>query len=34
MWKKGFAIWGKMLTVTGGTIRLNADLEQEPQATN
>jgi hypothetical protein len=34
VWKKGFAIWGKMLTVTGGTIRLNADLEQEPQATN
>jgi hypothetical protein len=28
--KKGFSIWGKKLNVTGGTIRLNADLDVEP----
>jgi PEGA domain len=25
--KKGFAAWSRMLTVTGGTITLNAELE-------
>ncbi len=28
--KKGFADWTKTLNVTGGTIHLNAELEQEP----
>ncbi len=28
--KKGFADWTKTLSVTGGTVHLNADLEQEP----
>jgi hypothetical protein len=27
--KKGFIGWSKALSVTGGTIHLNADLEQE-----
>ncbi len=30
--KKGFIQWSKALSVTGGTIRLNADLEQESQS--
>jgi hypothetical protein len=28
--KKGFADWTKALNVTGGTVQLNAELEQEP----
>lgn len=28
--KKGFTAWSKTLNVTGGTIHLNAELEQEP----
>jgi len=28
--KKGFAEWTKTLNVTGGTVHLNAELEQEP----
>lgn len=28
--KKGFADWSKTLSVTGGTIHLNAELEQVP----
>jgi len=28
--KKGFTDWSKTLSVTGGTIHLNAELEQEP----
>jgi hypothetical protein len=28
--KKGFADWTKTLNVTGGTVHLNAELEQEP----
>jgi hypothetical protein len=28
--KKGFAIWNRSLNVTGGTIHLNAELEQDP----
>jgi hypothetical protein len=28
--KKGFADWTRTLNVTGGTVHLNADLEQEP----
>jgi hypothetical protein len=28
--KDGFAVWNKTLTVTGGTIRLNAEMVQEP----
>ena len=28
--KKGFANWTKVLNVTGGTVQLNAELEQEP----
>ncbi|MGC1461929.1 MAG: AAA family ATPase [Terracidiphilus sp.] len=32
--KKGFTAWSKTLTVTGGTIHLNAELEQEPDASN
>ncbi|MGA9672258.1 MAG: PEGA domain-containing protein, partial [Terracidiphilus sp.] len=28
--KKGFADWSKTLNVTGGTIHMNADLEQKP----
>jgi hypothetical protein len=28
--KKGFTNWNKTLNVTGGTIRLNPELEQEP----
>jgi hypothetical protein len=29
--KKGFADWSKPLSVTGGTIHLNAELEREPE---
>jgi hypothetical protein len=28
--KKGFADWTKTLNVTGGTVHLNAELEQAP----
>jgi len=28
--KNGFSDWGKSLNVTGGTVQLNAELEQEP----
>jgi hypothetical protein len=28
--KKGFTAWAKTLNVTGGTIHLNAELDQEP----
>lgn len=28
--KKGFVNWAKTLNVTGGTVHLNADLDQEP----
>jgi hypothetical protein len=28
--KKGFTDWTKMLTVTGGTVHLNAELQQAP----
>ena len=28
--KKGFAVWTRTLNVTGGTVHLNAELEQEP----
>jgi hypothetical protein len=28
--KKGFTDWTKTLNVTGGTVHLNAELEQEP----
>jgi len=28
--KKGFAIWTRTLSVTGGAIRLNAELDPEP----
>jgi hypothetical protein len=28
--KKGFAEWTKTLNVTGGTVHLNAELDQEP----
>jgi len=29
--KKGFSGWTKKLNVTGGSIHLNAELEQKPQ---
>jgi hypothetical protein len=28
--KKGFTDWAKTLNITGGTVHLNAELEQEP----
>jgi hypothetical protein len=28
--KKGYSDWSKTLNVSGGTVHLNAELEQEP----